>query len=141
MNNKLFVERILDFCDVPQLFIARDTFDTIYLCLLYEDTPSCLYTAIRISNERLQNFLSGNEDLRDLFDHPENASEYFDVEYHDNDYFFDTNAVASISEERLPLPEYKMEKNEQEAVVVHIPVSDRSLLKDLVRKFGWACIF
>ena len=59
MNNKLFVERILDFCDVPQLFIARDTFDTIYLCLLYEDTPSCLYTAIRISNERLQNFLSG----------------------------------------------------------------------------------
>ena len=39
MNNKLYIERILDFCDVPQLFIARDAFDTIYLCLLFEDEP------------------------------------------------------------------------------------------------------
>ena len=63
MNNKLTIDRILDFCDVPQLFIARDAFDTIYLCLLYDDEPSCLYTAIRISNSRLQSFLSGDEDL------------------------------------------------------------------------------
>ena len=27
MNDKLFVERILEFCDVPQLFVARDVFD------------------------------------------------------------------------------------------------------------------
>lgn len=141
MNDRLYVERILDFYDVPQLFIARDAFDTIFLCLLYEDSPSCLYTAIRISGNRLQSFLSGNEDLRDLFDHPENELEYFDVEYRDDNYFFEPHKATTIAEERLPLPGYRMVKNEQEAVVVHIPVSDRNLLKDLVRKFGWACVF
>lgn len=57
MNGKLNIEKILDFCDVPQLFVARDAFDTIYLCLLYEDEPSCQYTAIRVSNERLSCFI------------------------------------------------------------------------------------
>ena len=141
MNNKLTIERILDFCDVPQLFITRDAFDTIYLCLLYEDQPSCQYTAIRISNTRLQSFLSGQEDLRDLFDNPENAFEYFDVEYIENEYFFKPHQAASVCEDHLPLSGYKMSGDEHEAVVVHIPIQDRNLLKDLVRKFGWACVF
>jgi hypothetical protein len=141
MNNKLTIERILDFCDVPQLFIARDTFDTIYLCLLYEDYPSCQYTAIRISNTRLQSFLNGDEDLRKLFDNPETPSEYFDVEYRDDDYYFKPHQESFVCEERLPLSGYKMTGDEHEAVIVHIPVKDRHLLKDLVRKFGWACVF
>ena len=33
----LRIDKILDFCDVPQLFVARDAFDTLYLCLLYDD--------------------------------------------------------------------------------------------------------
>ena len=37
MNDILTIERILDYCYVPQLFTARDTFDTLYLCLLYDD--------------------------------------------------------------------------------------------------------
>lgn len=140
MNDRLFIERILDFCDVPQLFVARDAFDTTYLCLLYEDNPSCQYTAIRISSERLQSFLSGNQDLRELFDNPETPFEYFDVEYGDDNYYFKPHVAATVGEERLPLSGYKMPKNEHESVVVHIPVSDRNLLKDLVRKFGWACV-
>ena len=39
METKLMIDQILDYCDVPQLFTARDTFDTLYLCLLYEDSP------------------------------------------------------------------------------------------------------
>ena len=31
--------------------------------------------------------------------------------------------------------------NQRETVAVTIPVRDRSLLKELVRKFGWACVF
>ncbi len=31
--------------------------------------------------------------------------------------------------------------NELETVAVTIPVKDRSLLQELVRKFGWACVF
>lgn len=42
MENVLRIEKILDFCDVPQLFVARDAFDTLYLCLLYEDELLCL---------------------------------------------------------------------------------------------------
>ena len=140
MNNKLTIDRILDFCDVPQLFIARDAFDTIYLCLLYDDEASCRYTAIRISNSRLQSFLNGDEDLRNLFENPETPFEFFDVEYRDDNYYFELHQAAFVGEERLPLSGYKMSGDEHEAVVVHIPVKDRNLLKDLVRKFGWACV-
>ena len=79
MENVLRIEKILDFCDVPQLFVARDAFDTLYLCLLYEDELLCRYTGIRISARRLEDFLSGGIDLRSLFIHPENKHEYFDV--------------------------------------------------------------
>lgn len=58
MENVLRIEKILDFCDVPQLFVARDAFDTLYLCLLYEDELLCRYTGIRISARRLEDFLS-----------------------------------------------------------------------------------
>ena len=140
MNNKLTIDRILDFCDVPQLFVARDAFDTIYLCLLYDDETSYQYTAIRISSNRLQLFMNGEEDLRNLYDNPETPFEYFDVEYRDDNYYFEPHQAAFVGEERLPLSGYKMSGDEHEAVVVHIPVKDRNLLKDLVRKFGWACV-
>lgn len=31
--------------------------------------------------------------------------------------------------------------NQRETVAVTIPVHDRGLLRELVRKFGWACVF
>ena len=34
MEDVLRIDKILYFCDVPQLFVARDAFDTLYLCLL-----------------------------------------------------------------------------------------------------------
>lgn len=42
MNNELRIDKILDCYDEPQLFTARDIFDTQYICLLYADdeTPS-----------------------------------------------------------------------------------------------------
>ena len=86
MENVLRIEKILDFCDVPQLFVARDAFDTLYLCLLYEDELLCRYTGIRISARRLEDFLSGGIDLRSLFIHPENKHEYFDVVFQTGQY-------------------------------------------------------
>ena len=140
MNNILKIDKILDFYDVPQLFIARDHFDTLYLCLLYEDHPSCQYTAVKISTDRLQSFLGGQEDLREIFENPEIPFEYFDVEYSNDNYIFQKHEDAVVGESRLPSQGYRMNGNEQESVVVHIPVQDRNLLKDLVRKFGWASI-
>ena len=37
--------------------------------------------------------------------------------------------------------ESAVEDNQHETVTVTIPVRDRNLLQELVRKFGWACVF
>ena len=79
--------------------------------------------------------------MRTLFENPETPFEYFEVHYHDEDYYFEPYQPVSLADERLPLPGYRMSGDEQEAVVVHIPAKDRNLLKDLVRKFGWACVY
>lgn len=131
---------MLDYCDVPQLFTARDTFETLYLCLLYDDSSECLYTGIRISPRRLTEFLNGKYDLRYLYLHPEKSGEYFDVAYHGNEYHKKLFPGTFLSEERLPAEGYYINTDDRENVVVNIPKNDRSLLKEIVRKFGWACM-
>ena len=37
--------------------------------------------------------------------------------------------------------ESTVEDNQHETVSITIPVRDRNLLQELVRKFGWACVF
>ena len=34
-----------------------------------------------------------------------------------------------------------LDDKEQETVTVTIPIRDRNLLREIVRKFGWACVF
>lgn len=140
METKLTLDQMLDYCDVPQLFTARDTFDTLYLCLLYDDMQECLYTGIRISSKRLADFLNGKHDLRYLFLYPEQSGEYFDVSFNGNEYYREISSVCSLSEDRLPAEGYYMKANIRENVIVNIPTNDYSLLKELVRKFGWACM-
>lgn len=142
-NIPIRIERILDFYDVPQLFIARDAFETLYLCLLYTDEQECRYTAIRISGKRIEEFLSGKTDLRELFLSPETGAEYFDVTLANNEYQITSSVPAPLSEDRLPEKGYTActsEENENENVIINIPVSDRYLLKEIVRRFGWACM-
>ena len=140
METKLTIDQMLDYCDVPQLFTARDTFDTLYLCLLYDDDSECLYTGIRLSSSRLSDFLSGKYDLRYLFLHPEQSGEYFAVSFSDDEYHKKPLLISCLSEDRLPAEGYYMAADARENVVVNIPTNDRSLLKELVRKFGWACM-
>ena len=140
METRLTIDQMLDYCDVPQLFTARDTFDTLYLCLLYDDEPECLYTGIRLSSSRLSGFLSGKYDLRYLCLHPEQIGEYFVVSFSDNEYHKKPLLVSCLSEDRLPAEGYYMKADARENVVVNIPTNDRNLLKELVRKFGWVCM-
>lgn len=140
METKLTLDQMLDYCDVPQLFTARDTFETLYLCLLYDDSSECLYTGIRISPQRLSEFLNGKYDLRYLYLHPEQSGEYFDVSYHGNEYHKRLFSGTFLSEERLPAEGYHINSDDRENVVVNIPKNDRSLLKEIVRKFDWACM-
>ena len=143
MNKKqstLKVDSILEYYDNPQLLTARDCFDTLYLCLLYEDTPECKYTAIRISSKRLQDFCIGKKDLRSLFISPESNLEYFDVRYSNDSLVLDSKISTTISEERLPDEGYYLETSGKESIVVNIPVKDKGLFTELARKFGWACM-
>ena len=143
MNKKLStlkVDSILEYYDNPQLLTARECFDTLYLCLLYEDTPECKYTAIRISSKRLQDFCIGKKDLRSLFISPESNLEYFDVRYSNDSLVLDSKISTTISEERLPDEGYYLETSGKESIVVNIPVKDKGLFTELVRKFGWACM-
>lgn len=61
---KLIAKNILEFYDVPQLFVATDAMDINYLCVLYSQENSCEYLAVQISALRLRAFLAGDIDLR-----------------------------------------------------------------------------
>ena len=74
-NKILKIDSILEYYDNPQLLTARDAFDTLYLCLLYDDFPACKYTEIRISSHKLNELFAGDIDLRSLFVNPENENE------------------------------------------------------------------
>ena len=139
-NNILKIDSILEYYDNPQLLTARDAFDTLYLCLLYDDFPTCKYTAIRISSSKLQDFYSGNIDLRNLFLYPENEKEYFDVEFDNEKYLFSKSTFSQIPENRLTDFGYQIKANEKESIIVNIPTKDKGLFKDIVKKFGWACM-
>lgn len=140
MEDLLNVDKVLDYCDQPQLFTARDNFDTLYICLMYEDEPVCHYTGIRISTKRLENFYRGEIDLRTLFIEPENKGEYFDVVVNQGKLYKDSLSVQSLSENRLPADGYRFTGDIRENVIVNLPMKDRNLLTELVRKFGWACM-
>lgn len=143
MNKKqsiLKIDTILDYYDNPQLLTARDCFDTLYLCLLYEDFPQCKYTAIKISSRRLNEFFRGKKDLRNLFLTPEGNKEYFNVAYDDNQFFLHQEVTHEISEDRLPAEGYFLDKTGKESIIVNIPTKDKVLFTELVKKFGWACM-
>ncbi len=143
MNKKqsiLKVDSILEYYDNPQLLTARDCFDTLYLCLLYEDFPQCKYTAIRISSKKLNDFYRGKKDLRSLYLAPEGNKEYFRVTYDNNTFLLHQEASHDLSEDRLPAEGYFLDKSEKESIIVNIPTKDKGLFTELVKKFGWACM-
>lgn len=76
---RLRLTEILDFYDVPQLFVALDSIGTSYLCLVYdydaEGRSLCL--GANISKGRLNDLVTGHLDLRQIYLEPEQA--WFDV--------------------------------------------------------------
>lgn len=136
----LKIDQILEYYDAPQLFVARDAYDTLYLCLLYDDETSYRYTAIRISQERLRAFTQGACDLRRIFVSPEQMGEYFDVTCEEGNYKLIPSALHVLPEERIPEEGYTLAPSNSESIVVNIPSNDKPLFSELVRKFGWVCM-
>lgn len=65
--------RILEFYDIPQIFIAKDAVDINYLCLLYDHKSDVgyLYLGRQISFNRLDDYIKGHIDLRSIYTEPE----------------------------------------------------------------------
>ncbi|KAA6329076.1 hypothetical protein EZS27_022092 [termite gut metagenome] len=102
MNKTITLERILEYYDVPQLFIGKDIIGTRYLCLLVDvDGVNC-YITIQISLDRLGVFLSGKVDLRYIFVHPEFAGEYFIVIFENEKIILNVYNNNVLTEDMLP---------------------------------------
>lgn len=140
MSNVLTIEKIIEFIDVPQLFLARDRFDTLYLALLYDDEPTCRYTAVRISLERYSQFAQKKVDLRSLFVSPELPGEYFEIEYTDNNFFISPYTQPTIPEERLPEDGFFYDDSDVENITVQIPKKEKSLFLHLLKHRGWVAM-
>lgn len=117
MIDRINLERILDFYDVPQLFIGIDIIGTRYLCLLYDDESYYRYISIRISENKLKEFLGEKIDLRSLFISPEINNEYFVVSYFE-DFYHIEKYNKDIVEEMLPSEGYFFEGNSDDALII-----------------------
>lgn len=140
MKNIITIDRVLDYYDVPQLFLGRDKFDTQYLCLLYEDEPVCRYTAIRISTEQYARFVQGKTDLRSLYLTPEFDNEYFEISAEGEDYVISPLSLATLPEERLPLEGYLYDDEESETITITIPKRERSFFESFIHRHGWVAM-
>ncbi len=137
-NSTLTVDRILDYCDEPLLFTARDEFDTLYLAMLTQDEAP-QYVAIKISNHRLCEFENGKIDLRSIYKNPENEGCYFQLTI-DNDKLLSTLGPNVITEKDLPEEGYYLTGNEHELVTVNIPRKDKTLFQSIIHRFGWVAM-
>lgn len=101
MKRTVEIETLLEFYDVPQLFIAKDKADTRFMCVLYEDEGVCKYLAVRASFDKLNRFMGGGIDLRALILAPELEDEYFIVTFQNNEYEI-RSFHGVLKEEMLP---------------------------------------
>ena len=93
--------------DCPLLFVAKDSIGGLYLCLATEDTGDELprYTAVAVSNERLQALKLGKIDLHSVFARPELGSWFRVTSFEDTQAFIEPLVgVTALPDEMLPKP-------------------------------------
>ena len=101
MNTKIYLRDILLDYDTPQLFVARDSVGTNYVCMLVEQNEDFdRFTCISISDQKLVQFTNGQIDLRDIFLTPE-INQFYQVNIHD----YQSNYFESIPLEIEELPQ------------------------------------
>ena len=136
MKKLLKILQILVYYDLPEIFLAKDTVGTNYLCLLVDsENQETVYISTAISQSRLISFINGVTDLRDIFVNPE-INEWF--------YFKQIGEIIealkwqeeTLPEAYLPLQGFIFQKQlqsdelilneviEKNNAVIHLAVSD-----------------
>ena len=95
---KLKIIKILEYYDVPQLFIAEDVLGVRYLCQLYkvEENGELKVIGVVVSKDRLDDFVKGYIDLLTMFTSPELEDPIFHVYVKDDGYML-KNMMAYLN--------------------------------------------
>lgn len=110
---RLKLSEILDYYDVPQIFVANDAVGTQYLCLVhdYDEKGRSLCLAANISKNRLNDVVTGHIDLRNVYLEPEQW--LYDV-IENGDHIEATLRVEEPTEDMLPEEGYYMDFAQRE---------------------------
>lgn len=110
----LRLTKILEFYDVPQLFLAIDQLNSNFICLMTEFIAGTgyLYFAVQVSESRLRDFLLGEVDLRQLYLYPEVEDAYYRVVVHNQIISAEAFSRNNITESILPDEGYYYEEDE-----------------------------
>lgn len=110
----LKLTKILEFYDVPQLFVAIDLLNSNFICMMTEFIADSgyIYFAVQVSQDRLKRFLLGEEDLRQLYLNPEVEDAYFKVTVHNQVITAEAFSRDRITESILPDEGYYYENDE-----------------------------
>lgn len=110
----LRLTKILEYYDVPQLFLATDKLNSNFICMMTEFIANTgyIYFAVQVSDTKLRNFLSGEEDLRQIYLHPEEEDAYFRVVVHNQTITAASFSRDNITENILPDDGYYYEEDD-----------------------------
>ena len=144
----LTLVQILEYYDVPQIFVATDAMGTRYLCTLYDKAESdgYKYIGVQISELRLMAFLGGQLDLREAYLHPEVENAVYLVVAQNGTLTATTLLQQQdISENMLPEAGYFFDASELveeespalDTYQLEVPVHDRVTFSTLVSRMGW----
>lgn len=141
---KLTLHKILEFYDVPQLFLAKDTMDTNYLCLLYNQDDGYEYIGVQVSNIRLHTFLCGELDLKSAYMNPEQDNSLYHILVKDERIVADKLLQPEeISDAMLPDAGYYFDADDAiddsntDTLQLDIPSTDRGMFADIAKRMGW----
>lgn len=112
----LQLNKILEYYDIPQVFLATDAIGTHYLCVLYdhEEDKGYQYVAVQLSIRNLSSFISGNVDLRFLFENPAYDDSFYRVSVINGHIEANSISQSEISEDMLPSEGYVLDSSSQE---------------------------
>jgi len=136
MKKALYISQILVYYDYPEIFISLDNVGTNYLCLLVDqENQNTLFIATAISPKRLSGFITGEIDIRDIFEFPESKEWYIFNNVTDT-IEADIWSENALPEDYLPAPGFIYQKPligdelilneviEKKNAVVHLSISD-----------------
>lgn len=106
MEKQITINTILEYYDIPQLFVGTDNVNTRYLCMLFDDTEQYSYIAVPVSPRRLNLFLAGKLDLREIYTNPEISFEYYIATPCEQRFQLHPYHTDTLPEEMLPCEGY-----------------------------------